>query len=477
MKYECPLCHKHNIEQKKDKYYCDDCKKLFTSLEIIRIITINKNAKNGQHVCPNCGASEILFDDKEKSLQCKYCGCLFKEKGEDDNKIKSLKGVTKGKGSTNIDVNFNNIVTIKCEGCGAEVVINTEDNTVARCQWCRSVLALDDIVESGLNPDKILPFELSKEEALKKMKDYLKGDNGSYANINFKNNLSIDNIIGVYMPYLIVDVNAHVKLEGIGKHLTKNKNIEEYKINREYDLYVDDLALESNSSRKNLENEKRADNIINAVMPFDTENALKFTSNYLIGYNAEKRDLNKEDLMDDFNKKISDISETLLKKDQIFYDKGVKWNNSKYDVVGSKWLSIYLPIWLYSYQEKGKNGEYLHYIAVNGRTGKVIGSIPVDDNKAKRNSLITTFAFLCILVPFMFLINSIVLNLFNSILLYLIVIVLLPILLSILIYKTTYHYLVKYYRNKKAKFNYEKKTKKSFSNIIKDDMLIKKYKE
>ncbi|MET0328792.1 MAG: TFIIB-type zinc ribbon-containing protein, partial [Luteimonas sp.] len=33
--------------------------------------------------------------------------------------------------------------------------------------------------------------------------------------------------------------------------------------------------------------------------------------------------------------------------------------------------------WLYSYHQPGRNGGMLHYIAVNGRTGETMGSVPV----------------------------------------------------------------------------------------------------
>jgi hypothetical protein len=36
---------------------------------------------------------------------------------------------------------------------------------------------------------------------------------------------------------------------------------------------------------------------------------------------------------------------------------------------------MYLPVWLYSYQQPGSG--MLHYIAVNGRTGETMGSVPV----------------------------------------------------------------------------------------------------
>ena len=59
------------------------------------------------------------------------------------------------------------------------------------------------------------------------------------------------------------------------------------------------------------------------------------------------------------------------------YDRGVRWERERLDVHGTRWVSMYLPVWLYShYHEEGGKG-MLHYIAVNGRTGEVMGSVPV----------------------------------------------------------------------------------------------------
>ena len=37
-------------------------------------------------------------------------------------------------------------------------------------------------------------------------------------------------------------------------------------------------------------------NVINAIMPFDIENCVKYNANYLKGYTSEKRDTNIDDL-------------------------------------------------------------------------------------------------------------------------------------------------------------------------------------
>jgi hypothetical protein len=50
---------------------------------------------------------------------------------------------------------------------------------------------------------------------------------------------------------------------------------------------------------------------------------------------------------------------------------------------------MYLPVWLYSYyHEKGGNS-MVHYIAVNGRTGEVMGSVPVSQARLLAAALTT----------------------------------------------------------------------------------------
>lgn len=64
------------------------------------------------------------------------------------------------------------------------------------------------------------------------------------------------------------------------------------------------------------------------------------------------------------------------------YDRGVRWEQEGFEVKGQRWVSAYLPVWLYSYYEEKRNGKkLLHYIAVNGRTGETMGSIPINNRR------------------------------------------------------------------------------------------------
>ena len=148
------------------------------------------------------------------------------------------------------------------------------------------------------------------------------------------------------------------------------------------------------------------------------------------------------------DKELKDISRYAINKELTFYDRGVRWDREDYDIKGKQWVSAYLPVWLYSYQDQKK---VLHYVAVNGRTGKVMGSIPL--NKTKLIMISLFIEIICLLLAFFINQTS---KSDDSIILY--------ILFSIvpLIY---YEVKLSKYRNKSARYVYEQNTKNEISNL------------
>ena len=114
----------------------------------IKIELYNK-LKNGQIKCQQCGATDINFNEKTGLLKCNYCNSEFSEKviKEDFDDIANLQGVIVGSNSQDIDNNEESIVTFKCQGCGAEVSIDTNETVQARCHWCRSYLSINEKME------------------------------------------------------------------------------------------------------------------------------------------------------------------------------------------------------------------------------------------------------------------------------------------------------------------------------------------
>ena len=356
----------------------------------VKIVKTDEGSTDGLNRCPKCGATDILLNPKTGKLRCSYCRHEFdpeKITGMEED-IKNLTGEVVGSGAQNIVADTNSILTFKCTSCGAEIVVDTSEASHARCHWCRNVLSVNQQIPNGTIPDVVLPFKLTKDQAKASIERFV-GKRKFFANPKFRHEFTTENIMGVYFPYMIVDVNSHAKLVGQGEHLVrsytvKSGNSEErrydadlYDVEREFDLAIKGLTIESNSDRLNNEDKSKTNNVINAIMPFDTENAVKYDSNYMRGYTSEKRNVNVDELKDIVKVQSKDVARFAANDSLKNYDRGVAWSSEEFNVKGQQWKAAYLPVWLYSYQEVKGDKKVLHYVAVNARTEETMGSVPI----------------------------------------------------------------------------------------------------
>ena len=266
---------------------------------------------------------------------------------------------------------------------------------------------------------------------------------------------------------MVVDVNAHAKFVGQGEHevrrytrgdgnnRTTYYDADLYDVEREFDLTIEGLTVESSSDKLNKQASDKTNNVINAIMPFDIENCVKYNANYLKGYTSEKRDTNIDDLRPIVDEQSKDIARYTTNETLKDYDRGVRWDSEKLEVKGKQWKSAYLPVWLYSYQQvKSEDKKVLHYVAINARTKETMGSVPIHMPKLFGvSAIVEVLGWLAtLLVHFEYE------NLF---------------LLSGIIF-----FIVNYmrYRNSNARHHHEKETKTKMFNLRKMDNLIKRQK-
>ena len=356
-----------------------------------KIVQTDKGAKDGQNKCPQCGATDIAVNAKTGKLRCNFCRHEFEpEKVEGmETDISKLEGEIMGSGTQDIAEDSQDIITLKCSSCGAEVVIDTSETTQARCHWCRNTLSINQQIPNGSIPDVVLPFNVIKAEAKDIIEDFV-GKRKFFAHPKFQEEFTTDNIMGVYFPYMVVDINAHSRFIGEGEHEVRrytrgsdnNKrtyyDADLYEVGRDFDLTIEGLTVESSSDKLNKTDSNKTNNVINAIMPFDIENAVRWNANYLKGYSSEKRDTNIDELRSLVDEQSKDIARFAANETLKEYDRGVRWDNEQLIVKGRQWKSAYLPVWLYSYQEvKNENNKILHYVAVNARTKETMGSVPI----------------------------------------------------------------------------------------------------
>jgi len=368
----------------------NNTEKTTTSANGPKVVKTDEGAKDGQNKCPQCGATDISLNTNNGKLRCNFCRHEFEPEKLTgmETDLSSLEGEVIGSGAGDIIADVKDVLTFKCSSCGAEVIIDTSEATQARCHWCRNTLSVNQQIPNGSVPDMVLPFKLKKDEAKVEIEKFV-GKRKFFAHPKFKQEFTTQNVMGVYLPYMVVDVNGHSKLSGQGEHQTRsytrgtgdNKktyyDADLYDVKRDFDVVVDGLTVESSSDKLNKSSDK-TNNIINSIMPFDTENGVKWDANYLKGYTSEKRDTNIEQLKGLVNNQAKDIARHKANETLTQYDRGVKWSNEQLDIKGQQWKAAYLPVWLYSYQQiKSNNKKLLHYVAVNARTKETMGSVPI----------------------------------------------------------------------------------------------------
>jgi hypothetical protein len=361
------------------------------------IDTASKELKDGLNHCPKCGSTEIQLRAGTGKLVCLFCrheweGQRVEEEFGLGEGLDDLSGTVIASGAKDIQADVASLRTYKCAGCGAEVVINTESAMTARCHWCRHVLGVNEQIDNGAVPDAVLPFHIKKEDAIARIRQFV-DKRKLFALKAFKEEFKPENVLGVYLPYMVVDAKASADVAGQGEvetnRYTRGEGKDQrtyydadvYRVQRHVDFTVDDLTLESSGKRGDLNTKVNTNNVINAILPFDTKNAVKWNASYLAGFNSEKRDRDVEHLRPRLEDQLLSIARAKVHPSVRQFGRGVRWEQERIDVHGTRWVAMYLPVWLYSYHQPGSNGGMLHYIAVNGRTGKTMGSVPVQQWK------------------------------------------------------------------------------------------------
>lgn len=430
----------------------------------IKIVQTDVGNKDGQNKCPKCGATDISLNTKTGLLRCNFCRHEFEpEKVEGlETDINNLQGDVFGSGAQDISQGSDDMITLKCTSCGAEVVVDIKNSTQARCHWCRNVLSINQQVPNGIVPDVVLPFKTTKDQAREHIDKFV-GKRKFFAHPKFRQEFTTENIMGVYFPYMVIDVNSKASFSGQGEHEIRRYTVKEgdhektyydaelYDVERDFDLTINGLTLESSLDKLDTSSSNKTTNIINSIMPFDTENCVKFNSNYLSGFTSEKRDTNVEQLRPIVEEQAKDIARFAANDTLKQYDRGVRWDSENLEIKGQQWKSAYLPVWLYSYQQIKNNKSILHYVAVNARTQETMGSVPIHIPKL---ILVSCIIELLSIIPIVLLED------FKYKWLFLLVGII--------------FYFVKYskYRNSGARHSYEVETNKEMSNLRTVDNLV-----
>lgn len=360
--------------------------------------------------CPSCGAP-INFDVPSGKMKCSFCGASFTV--EEVNQFNGISqanaeldaahakqaattGATGGAGTATTpetqisttpaegqpgwveppptyldEATGQQMAQFQCNSCGGEI-IGSPDMVSARCPWCNNNFVATGQLTSTRVPDRMIPFAMTKEQALEAFKANMKGL--KLIPREFKQ-VSVDDIQGVYVPYWLYDATV----AGEGNFSCENirtwtDSEYEYTEHREYQVYRSanvaflDVPVAGTT--------KVTDKITESVEPFDYTKSVAFSPAYLTGFMTNKYDVDAQDANPRALERMKDSTEEVLRNSISGYDTVSTINTSIQPAFGELEY-VFLPMWLMNVKFQGKNYNY----AMNGQTGKFVGTFPVSERK------------------------------------------------------------------------------------------------
>ena len=300
-----------------------------------------------EYKCPKCNA---LLKLNEEILECEYCRSKF-----------NLYDIDKSKKETNKDIYM-------CENCGIDL-ISTNTN-ISSCIYCKSKKIKKKKFKDEFIADCLIPFKVTKEEAIKSFKKI--GKRSCLIPKQFNNDKNINNIKGVYIPVCIYNYDSTGVIEAECDKINtwksggyKYTKTDKYKVVRGGNISFENIPI---SRSKKIEKD-----LINSVGPFNYKELKKFDISYLSNFLLHNSDVSKDELAKEANLKIKNLFIEKMEKDINGYSK-IKQIDNSINLYNPTFLYVLLPVWVLNIKYKNK----IYKFAINGQTGKISKDIPMN---------------------------------------------------------------------------------------------------
>jgi len=314
------------------------------------------DANSGKLSCPNCGRQDDIETFPEENILQKFAPEEAKE--------------------------------YHCENCGA-VLLTEAETTATHCSFCGAPVVLADRLTGDLAPAKVIPFTITKDEAVAAFRKWTK--NGRLTPRGFMSGDRIKKMTGMYVPFWLYDIDGNAEVAAIGTRVrayqhgdTMITETDFYDIYREIDLSY--LKVPADAS------EKMDDELMDKLEPYDYSDLKDFRMPYLAGYLAEKYDYDDNELYSRVESKIVPYIDSYIGSTISGYST-VSYTNKQINANKHKVYYTLFPVWMVYYDFENKE----HTFAMNGQTGKVVGKPPISSGKVAAwfiGIAVSTFAVL-----------------------------------------------------------------------------------
>ena len=256
-----------------------------------------------------------------------------------------------------------------CPSCGAELICD-ESTAATSCPYCGNPTVVPGQFSGALRPDFILPFRLTKDDAVQALRAHYKGK--PFLPKSFTSANHIEQIQGVYVPFWLFDGGA----EGSASYRASNTSVYEtgdyevtetmhYDVFRAGSLAFEKIPVDASS--------KMPDDHMDSIEPFDYAQLQPFSTAYLPGYLADKYDVSVDDSRDRADARCRETLAQALRDTVTGYGTCIP-EHEDISLRRGKVHYALLPVWMLSTKWQGQD----FLFAMNGQTGKLVGDLPTD---------------------------------------------------------------------------------------------------
>ncbi len=330
--------------------------------------------------CPCCGAPLVFLGDQ---LHCDSCENTYPV----ETMTQMSEGMAQAGGESRYDwENYVprsyednsgiNLANYNCPSCGAEI---TGDDTLGStvCPYCGQATIVKGQFEGTLRPDYIIPFKVDKKDAMKAFENDFK--NAPFLPDEFKSKKKIEEMAGVYVPFWMFDCDCDAAITYNAERITtwSDSNYEYtktdfYKLFRAGSVGFANIPVDGS--------QKADDAYMEAVEPYNYNDAVDFNGAYLSGYLADKYDVSAEESIQRANERVRNSTVAAFNDTIGAGYLAVNPESTRVSFSNGKIRYSLLPVWMLNIKYSDK----IYKFAINGQTGKVVGDYPVDQGKKRK---------------------------------------------------------------------------------------------
>lgn len=314
-----------------------------------------------RYVCPKCGGNMSL-ETKQRALICDYCG----------NRLFEYQAIQQGALIAEQDFILTLSTakahrwelpaerTLKCEGCGAAFTL-PPGHASGACPFCGSKHVVTTTTGELIQPEAILPFQLSATQAQQSVHHWL--EKQKYRPEDLDERSAVAQPHGIYLPFWTFDLGGTMNWRALVGERRGNQTVWMPRSDL-YLVYHDDLLVPATRSLPQ--------DILTKVLEYDTKALTSYSAELISDAPAEIYQIPLANASLVARQRAQHLGQEYVAAHALAGESYRDFFMNTTGLVIESYKLVLLPIWLARYRYKKE----IYPVIINGQTGIVAGQIP-----------------------------------------------------------------------------------------------------